>query len=235
MFNHFEKICRIIYRERKDSQRVMIKNHPDDEILADFADQRLTESDKDQIIKHLLVCDRCAEYLSTQLKISTHKSIEVPSALLDKIKQLLNQSITDSLFEIFIKLKDKALEIIQTTGGVLVGQELVPAPVLRSRKIDEFKEEISILKDFSRVRVLAKIQNKGIKSFNLTVNIQENKEQQIRPYLRATLMKDEVELESYLVDPAGNCVFENILPGNYLVRVSCLEQTEAVINLKVKV
>ena len=212
----------------------MIQGHPDEECLANFLDQLLPEKENDLMLKHLLICDKCAQYVSVQLKIKAHLSLEVPVSLLEKIKKMVIQNTGDNLLEIFIKLKDKALEIMQTTGDVLVGQELIPASVLRSRKIDEFKEEVSILKDLHQIRVMAKIHNKDAKSFNLTINVKDKIEQKTYKDSRVTLIKDGIELESYLVDSLGNSSFENILPGNYLVEVSRQDQKEAVINLKVK-
>ncbi|MDD5108615.1 MAG: hypothetical protein PHC29_03790 [Candidatus Omnitrophica bacterium] len=234
MVNYLEKITKIIYRERKKSLSFKGEDHPTEEDLACFLEGKLQGQDKDIIQKHLLSCDICAEYLSTQLKIKPHLSLAVPTQLLEDVEKLFGEEAGGNLIEIFIKLKEKAMEIIQTTGDVLVGQELVPAPVLRSRKIDEFKEEVSILKDLQRVRILAKIQNKGNKSFNLTISVKDKQSQKIQKDLRVTLIRDGIELESYITDSAGSSFFENILPGNYMVEVSRQDQREAVIDLKVK-
>jgi len=233
MPDYFEQLARIIYREWKKTNRFSAEVHPDAESLACFLEDKLSEPEKKLIQKHALSCDLCAEYLSTQLKIQPHLSLEVPAALLEKIKMLVNQDNSGDLLEIFIKLKEKALEIIQTTGDVLFGQELVPAPVLRSRKISEFKDEISILKDLQQVRVMAKIQSKSIKSFNLTITVKDKKSQKISKDLRVTLVRDGIELESIITDPAGSSFFENILPGSYAVEIYREDQREAVIDLKV--
>ncbi|PIQ91004.1 MAG: hypothetical protein COV71_01530 [Candidatus Omnitrophica bacterium CG11_big_fil_rev_8_21_14_0_20_41_12] len=233
MLNYLEKLVRIIYREKKNSRGSKLKDHPNEESLACFLEDKLSAADKDVIIKHLLSCDRCAEYLSVQLKIQPHLSLDVPVPLLEKVKKLVNQEAGGILLEIFLKLKDKAIEIIQTTGDVLVGQELIPAPVLRSRQVNEFKEEVCILKDLQQIRVLAKIQNKDHKSFNLTISVKDKQSQKIPQDLRITLIKGGVELESYLVD-SGSSYFENILPGNYTVEISRQGQKEALIDLKVR-
>lgn len=233
MFNYLEKITRIIYRERKASMSSKVREHPDEESLACFLEDKLSAADKDMVIKHLLSCDSCAEYLSVQLKIQPHLSLDVPAPLLEKVKKIVNQDAGGILLEIFLKLKDKTMEIIQTTGDVLVGQELIPAPVLRSRQVNEFKEEVCILKDLKQIRVLAKIQNKDNKKFNLTVSVKDKQSQKIPQDLRITLIKDGVELESYLTD-SGSSYFENILPGNYTVEVSRQGQKEALIDLKVR-
>jgi hypothetical protein len=234
MVNYLEKITKIIYQEWKRGRSFKAKVHPSEEDLACFLEGKFSVQDKEVTQKHLLSCDICAEYLSIQLKIQPHLSLDVPAQLLEKIKKLLGQETGENLLEIFLKLKDKAMEIIQTTGDVLVGQELIPAPVLRSRKIDEFKEELSILKDLRQIRILAKIQNKGTKSFNLTITVKDKQSQKVHENLRVTLIRNGVELESYITDSSGSSFFENILPGNYSVEVSREGQKEAVIDLQVK-
>ena len=233
MLNNFEKISRIIYREQKGKIPLLGRDHPSEEEMACFLDDKLPGEDKNIICKHLLNCEVCVEYLSVQLKIQPQLSLDVPELLLEKVKKLVGQKDGENLLEIFLKLKEKALEIIQTTGDVLLGQELIPAPVLRSRKINEFKEELSILKDLQRIRVLAKIQNNSTKSFNLTITVKDKQTQKVENNLRITLIKDDLELESYIND-SGSSFFENILPGDYIVEVSRQGQREAVIDLKVK-
>jgi hypothetical protein len=237
MTNYFERIVKAIYREWKADNRFTGSAHPNAESLACFLEDSLPAQDKQLIQKHALSCDLCAEYLSTQLKIKPHLSLDVPAPLLEKVKELVQPAQEDTrenLLEIFFKLKEQALEIIQTTGDVLFGQELVPAPLLRSRKINEFKEEVGILKDLRQIRVLAKIQNKSTKSFNLTITVKDKESQEIYKNLRVTLIKDGIELESYVTDSAGSSFFENILPGDYVVEVIREDQKEAVIDLKVK-
>lgn len=234
MLNNFEKIARIIYRERKGSLPFTQQDHPSEESLACFLEEKLPVKDRDLIRQHLLGCESCAEYLSVQLKILPHLSLDLPEPLLEKARKIAGQEAGESLLEIFLKLKEKALEIIQTTGDVLLGQELVPAPILRSRNINEFKEEVSILKDLQQIRVLAKIQNKSTQSFNLTITVKDKQTLKIDKKLRITLIKDGLELESYTND-SGSSFFENIPPGNYSVEVSRQGERMAVIDLKVKV
>jgi len=233
MLNNFEKITKIIYGERKRALSSVVQNHPSEEEMACFLEDKLPVNDKNSMIKHLLNCRACAESLSIQLKIQPHLTLNVPASLLEKVQKIISQVVNESLLEIFLQLKEKALEIIQSSGDVLLGQELVPAPVLRSRKINEFKEEVSIVKDLQSIRILAKIQNKTTKSFNLTITVSDKQNQKNTQELRVTLLKDELELESYLND-SGSCFFENIFPGDYMVEISRQGQREAVIDLKVK-
>ena len=233
MFNYFERISRIIYREWKGAGRLVNNNHPPEEALVCFLGDKLSQVDSDLMQNHLLKCDICAEYLSVQLKIAPHLSKDVPDLLLERVRKILGSDVKENVFEIFLRLKEKAWEIIQTSGDVLVGQELIPAPVLRSRQINEFKEEVSILKDLQEVRVLAKIESKSSKIFNLAITIKDKQDNKVNKNLRITLMKDEVELESYISD-SGVSIFENISPGNYRVEVTRETRMVALIDLKVK-
>jgi len=232
MINYFERVAKLIYKEWKVTNRPTPKEHPDEQDLSCFLDDKLSLLNKNLIQEHLLSCDVCLEYVSTQLKIQTHLSLDVPPALLEKIKRIVSQDTHENLLEVFIRLKEKALEIIQTSGDVLLGQELVPAPVLRSRKINEFKEEVSILKDLQQIRVLAKIQNRSAKSFNLTITVKDKQTQKIDKNLRITLIQDGLELESY-INESGSSFFENIPLGDYIVEVIRQEERLAVIDLKV--
>jgi len=234
MNNYLENITKIVYREWKKGRSFKGNEHPDEEEMVCFLEGKLSAQDKVLIQKHLLSCNICAEYVSTQQKIQPHLSLEVPKQLLENVERMLGQNTLENLLEIFIKLKEKAIAIIETTGDVLVGQELVPAPVLRSRKIEEFKEEVSILKDLQQIRVLAKIQNKDVKNFNLTITVKDKKSQKIPKDLRITLVKEGIELESYTTD-SGSGVFENIPPGSYVIEVSLQGQKEARIDLKVQI
>lgn len=234
MANYTEGLIRFIYRQWKKSQGLKAGAHPSEEDLACFLEGRLSAESKKEIQKHLLGCDICAEYLAVGLKGCLYLSQDVPEQLLEKVEKLLGQPARENLLEIFLKLKDKAIEIIRTSGDVLVGQELVPAPVLRSRKINDFKEGICVLKDLRKIRVLAKILNKNTESFNLTVTIKDRQGKKTADNLRITLVRDGVELESYIADSAGSSFFENLLPGNYLVEISQEGQSEAALDLRVR-
>jgi hypothetical protein len=234
MFNNLEKIARVIYKEWKENAGGFAgREHPNEEALVCFLEDKLSRADKDSIQAHLLKCDKCTEYLCTQLKIEPRLSKDIPFSLLEKTRKIIGSDINDNIFEIFLKLKDKAWEIIHTGGDVLVGQELVPAPVLRSRHINEFKEEVSILKDLQGVRVLAKLESKSNKVFKLVVKAQDRQGKGINKNLRVTLIKDGVELESYVSD-AGSSVFERVLPGDYRVEITQGAHLVAIIDLKVK-
>jgi len=207
--------------------------HPDEELLACFLEGKLSKQDSEILKDHILKCSVCAENIAVWISSDSLEAKELPSGLLEKAKSLVSSQGKVSFLEIFLKLKEKTLEILGTTGDVLVGQELVPAPVLRSRKIKDFKDEVNIFKDFDDIRVEVKIENKSGREFSLTVAAKEKASQKLIKDLRVTLIKDNIELESYHAD-TGKVTFEHVLLGAYKVEVSSVEERLAVIILDIK-
>jgi hypothetical protein len=228
-----DKLIKVVYRKWKSGQLKPQKVHPDEEALVCFLEGRLSDKENEQIKAHIISCDDCSRALAVQLRMGEIETKDVPEELLKSIKDLAAISIAIPILEIILRLKEKLMEILNTTGDVLVGQELVPAPVLRSRQIKDFKDEVTILKDFQDVRVEAKIENKQGKAFSLSITVKEKASQKMMKDLRVTLIKDDVELESYLAD-SGKVTFEHVLLGKYTVEIANIENKIASVILDIK-
>ncbi len=233
MQDRLERLIRIIYRKYKSGVLLKAQGHPDEEVMACFVEGRLRPKEAGLIKEHLISCRDCAEAFATQLNLEVTDELKVPQDLIAQVKNLPQNNYPSLFLEIFIKLKENLLEVLATNGDVLVGQELVPAPVLRSRKIKDFKDEITILKDFNNIRVEIKIENKGSSAFGLIVLIKEKQTLRVIKDLRVALLKDGIELESYLGD-SGRVTFEHVLLGKYTVEISNIENKLASILLDVK-
>ena len=133
-------------------------------------------------------------------------------------------------------MKGYNVAIVGATG--LVGQELVPAPVLRSRNIKDFKDEVTVLKDFQDMRVEVKIENRGSQEgkeiFNVIIMAKQKETQKVIKDLRVTLLKDDLELESCLND-SGSVTFEHILLGRYVIELATIDKKIAAILIDIKV
>ncbi len=234
MLDNLEKLIRAVYKIWKTNQPAAKEPHPDEETIACFLENKLSAQESDHIKAHLISCDTCAEVIAVQLKLKAIETKEIPEAVLIRVKNLVVTEDKASILEIFLRLKEKALELLHTSGDVLVGQELVPAPILRSRQIKDFRDEVTILKDFQNIRVEVKIENKLGRSFSLTVVVKEKATQRVMKDLRVTLIKDDLEFESYLSD-SGKVTFEHVLLGKYTVEISTVENKLASILLDIKV
>lgn len=224
----------MVYKKWRPGAGKIQGMHPDEEALVCFLEGRLSKEENERIKAHLLSCDNCAEAVALNLGMETAEIKEVPAELLGRVKDLLDAQNRPSVLEIVLRFKGKLLEILNTTGDILVGQEFIPAPVLRSRSIKDFKDEVTILKDIQGVRVEVKIENKGAGIFNLMVMVKQKQTQKIIKDLRVALLKDDLELESYLTD-TGSVTFEHVLLGKYRVEISTLENKLASILLDIKV
>jgi hypothetical protein len=234
MSEDLEKIIGKVYQGWKSKQTETSRPHPDEETFVSFLENRLSAEDNDRMKHHLIACDRCAEVLSLQIKSKGLEEKEIPEQLLKRTKKTVSEMLTSYILEIILKLKEKTLEIINTTGDVLVGQELIPAAVLRSRQIKDFKDEVNILKDFKDILVELKIESKGDEIFNLTVIVKEKITQNIIKDMRVTLLKDDLELESYLSD-SGKVTFEHVLLGKYMLELSTAKDKLAMVILDIKI
>jgi len=231
---HLDKLIRKVYRGWKAQNPSPADTHPDEETLACFLEARLERKASEEVKLHILSCEPCAEALALQLRLETTERLPVPEELISRVKDLVKESPQSCLLEIILKLKEKAIELINTSGDVLVGLELVPAPVLRSRQIHDFKDEVNILKDFKDFRVEVKIENKGGNIFNLIIQAKKRETQEVIKDLRVTLLKEDLELESYLTE-TGAVTFEHIQLGKYTVEISDLEKKLASVLLDIRV
>ncbi len=228
-----EKLIEFGYKQWKLAHIKEPRLHPSEEVLACFLEGKLSTKEREGVMAHLLECSSCAGLLAMQARVPESQDIEVPGFVLESVKGLVKPKDEAAVLEVLLRLKEGILEIIDTTGDVLVGREFVPAPVLRSRKSEDFKDEVVILKDFREIRIEVKIESKRGQTFNLTVAAKEKKTQKLIPDLRIALLKEDLELESYLT---GNfaAVFENVLVGKYMVEVSAIEGKLASILLDIK-
>lgn len=206
--------------------------HPDEETFASFLDGLLSPEESRHFELHLISCPGCTEVISAQAKLLADEGITLPEGLLSGIKKWVREQLRQTLLEIILKIKEKTIEVINTTGDILVGQELVPAPLLRSRSIKDFPEQVSILKDFKDIRVEIKVENKQGKAFNLAVAVKDKARQEARKDLRITLIRDDLELESYDTD-SGKACFEQVALGRYMVEISSLNDKLALVTLEI--
>ena len=155
-----EGLIRLVYRGWKKRHLEVQEAHPDEEAIASFLEGKLSLKENEAFKSHLMHCESCAEAVGLSLTSGDAPDNGIPLKLINFTKEKFGLKDVPAL-EIALRIKEKMLEIISASGDILLGQELVPAKVLRSRNISEFKDEIVILKDFNDIRVQVKIENKA--------------------------------------------------------------------------
>ena len=232
MTDKLEGLVKTVYKKWKKRSGVRT-SHLDEEELGSFFDGRASGEERERITEHLISCGDCSRRFALSLNAEAAELKDLPSGLLDKLKESLALKGKPSSLEIFLRLKENMLEIINVTGDILMGQELVPAPLLRSRNIKDFKDEVTILKDFKDIRLEVRVENKKEKYFNVTIKAKQKQSAKEIKDLRITLIKEGVELESYLSD-FGSVIFEHVLLGKYSLEVSSVSGKLATVVLDIK-
>lgn len=232
MLNKFERIIQFVYKKWKTTQK-RPDTHPDEETLACFLESRLSSEESEAIKKHLVSCKACMEIVSLQIRLESISLKDVPKELLMSTESLPPFQTPYEILKIVLQFKEDLIQVLKTTGEILIGKELVPQAVLRSRQIKDFKDELSILKDFKEFKVEIKIINKKTKAFDLSIAVKKRKTQKLLKDLRITLIKDDTELESYL-SASGKVTFERIPLGSYIIQISRIKELIGCINLEIK-
>lgn len=229
-----DNLIKMAYRKWKGASVKILQDHPQEETIVAFLNGRLSQIDAKRLEDHLIGCQSCVEAVEVQIKLSRGTDLVnfVPEELKSWAKNLV-MAQNNAVLEIILKLKGKVWEVLSTNGDILLGQELVPALVLRSRKKENFKDEVTILKDFKDIRVEIKIENRADGIFDLIVMARDKHTQRAIKDLRFSLIRNELELESYFAD-SGKITFEHVLLGRYTVEISNLNDKLASILLDIK-
>lgn len=242
-----EGLIRLVYKGWKKRHLKAQEAHPDEEAIASFLEGKLSLKESEALKLHLMHCESCAEAVGLSLTSGDAPDNGIPLKLINFTKEKFGlkdapaldpflkgiERSTPPVLEILLRLKEKALEVISANGDILLGQELAPAAVWRSRNRSEFKDEVVILKDFKDIRVQIRIENKAGKYFNVNIQVTNKETKVLIKDLRVTLFKEDTELESYLND-LGEVTFEHVLLGKYKIEVADLGGNLASVLLDVR-
>jgi len=124
MPNKLEQLIKAVYKKWKSDHRLADQLHPDEETWVCFLEGRLPQEENERIKAHLISCDSCAEVFATQVGLEPISVKGLPKELLERAKNLVVSEDKPSVIEIVLMLKEKALEILSTTGDVLVERNL---------------------------------------------------------------------------------------------------------------
>jgi hypothetical protein len=234
MMNKLETLIQSVYKSWQSAQsRGQQFLHPDEETLSCFLEGRLSAEESEALKAHLIICRDCSEAFSLNLEMDPFEEKDAPQEVLTYIRGLLSCQDIGPLLEIVLQFKEKAIEIIRTSGDVLFGQEVVAASLLRARKLRDFRDEVIILKDFKDLRVEIRVENKSGGVFDLRISVKHRQTQKGIKDLRVSLIREDLEIESYLTD-SGTVGFEHISLGNYKVEISNIDDKLATVLLDIK-
>lgn len=214
MQGDIEKVIGRVYKIWKEKFPQPAENCPDEETLSCFLEGRLPPQESQQLKNHIITCVQCQEIIRLV-------SVEVAEK---------NEPV---LLKIILAFKDKAIDLINTSGDVLYGQEFAPLPVLRSRNIKDFGQEVIIVEDIGNIKAEIEIENKANYIARITVKLTDINTGKPSEGLRVSLIRQEQEIESYIAE-AGQAVFDSVLADNYSLEISSPELIIGKIILEIK-
>jgi hypothetical protein len=207
--------------------------HPGEEEIACFLEGKLNKKDAGSLKEHLMSCDACVRLIAAELSAYPSEEVDIPGAVLERARALVPDNTAMPALEIILRIRDFGFEIVKTTGDVLFDREFIPAAILRSRNIIDFKDEVVVIKDFPAGRVEVKVQAGSAGAFHLLVISKDKKTQKPLQDLRVTLCRDDIELESRITD-MGKAVFEQVTAGRYSLEISGLKRAVARVVIEVR-
>jgi len=197
--------------------------HPDDELLAGYADGVLSEEKQVLVECHLALCSECRHLLATHVGVHQDASASAsaqpePAPMTAKIRSLLERLPSPvQTLRVVIEILREGLRVIDTNGLALP----VPAPVLASRSGDELVTEGGTVQrfEFKHARVNIELKKEASGDCRIAIHAFSPGTEKYLDQVRATLSSQEAGLESN-VGYAGPIVFEGLPPGEYAIDIS---------------
>ena len=197
----------------------MEKSCPNEEMIADYIEEHLSNKQKHIMEKHLSVCDHCLVDFQVARNLFSEKetiALEgVPARVTQAAIDLINSRIAaqsgakkDRLGQfmdgLYLKICDS---FIWTSGG-----KWQLAPVRGSGKVLS-QDIIRIKKAFKGVK--AEIEIEKLSGNKADIRVKLFKVDSVRPGIRVTLKRDEREILSHPIGVQGYVLFDEIPFGRY--------------------
>lgn len=234
--NRLEALLKDAFRAKK-----WVVNHKagkclDDETIACAIDNKIPKSEEAKVSDHIARCHSCAEklsnYLLTARDLVKEGQIQPPTFLVDQARSLVAEKITVSdVLDIILDIREKAIELVHTTGERLFGPGLVPA--LRSQGEVESKNSIHVVKSFDKFTAEVEIDKRVSNSTDLIFRLTEKESNKRAEGIRVSLLKKDREIES-LVLQGGKATFEDIAPDSYKVLIIKDDKEIGVVNVTMR-
>jgi hypothetical protein len=228
----FEEVIKMVYGLYRKKHNNTNLPCPDEETLVCFCEGKLSKRESKHVQEHLATCRRCAETVSLLCQ-KIEEQRQVPEFLIERAKSLVKDKPFPNIFEVVLVLKEKALQILSTTGDVIVDNEIMPLPVLRSRQISEFAEEINLIKELKNIKITINIQKRDKDKIRINLGLVDKASLQPLSGLRLTLLKEGREIESYEAI-SGNAVFDKVGFGRYDIQILRKEEQLGAISIEIK-
>ena len=190
---------------------------PNDELIIDYIEARLSEEDRTELEKHLSACEMCLEELVITNNIVARKDmyeLELPPAeVTDTAVNLVTDraSLPSSVLIDYVnKLLSKLVSYIVNPIRLWPWRRWNPAP-LRGFKVAASKDYVCFEVSFKDVKTEIEVEKTEINKANIRLRL--NNPMKNPKNLRVTLKNGEREVASYLLD--GTYVYFEDIPFDH--------------------
>jgi hypothetical protein len=193
---------------------------PDEEMLVDYIEGRISGESRYQIEKHISDCQACLEALAVTsglLRDSDRFELDpVPNAVTEAAVNLVSPGgglsigpFVEQIKRSMQKLKVGITDLIQLS----LLQKWQPAPIRGSKRVVS-EDLVSLQVDFKEIKAQIEIEKIAREKALIRVNLPEAAK--LRKTVRITLKKSEREIASYLWE-GTTVLFEDIPFGHYSI------------------
>lgn len=192
---------------------------PDEEMLADYLEGRLSDEENSFIEEHLTQCDHCLEVfeMSGQLIHSPPERElgSVPLAVTDAAVRLALGDRSEPFVSLNTKLKRFLTHFHSSLSeriGPLPWGRYALSPIRGTKKVLA-RDLIHLKKTFREIEAEIEIEKTGKNRAHIRVTILQANG--LKSGIRVTLKREEREISSILYEEGGYVLFENIPFGQY--------------------
>ncbi len=206
-----------------------------EESIACFFDGKLLGEELNMFNEHILSCKKCATTLKYNIAISRtmKEEVSVPPHLENLAKSLISEEVGANVLDVVLNFTSKSIELIRTTGSILIGPELVPVHAFRSSgENDKLPNEVKVTKTLSDVIAEIGVEKQRPDLANIVVRLTEKETNKKAKEIRVSLMKGDRELQSSLIED-GKVKFEEVKANDYKIYLTKDEKKIGIITISI--
>jgi len=235
--NKMEKLLKLAYQQVKiKSKTKPIGRCFENEDIACVLEGKLPIKKLKLFTDHILSCRECADALKDNIAISKamrKEELSTPAYLHNLTKSLVSEEVRGNILDIALCFKEKAIELIRTTGEIIIGKEPVPIAALRSRGAnDNMPNEVQITKTLSGLVAEVDIEKQRLDHANIVIRLTEKETNKKAKDIRVSLIKNDREIESSLIAD-GKVKFEEMKANDYKIYLIKDEKKIGIINISI--
>lgn len=192
----------------------------DEELLACYLENLLSEAEKRKVEEHLSVCDKCLDLFLIMHKVKLQAEVAEPLVLPKKVVQRLEAVMPGGKKGLVAAIADLLLtcvNLIKSFLDTLVTIDLSPQTI-RGKVAAGTQEGLVFVRQFGDVKIKLRLERVAKNRYELLLRAFSADDRLITQGLRVSLIQKTRELASNRMEE-GEAHFEGIRPGKYKLRV----------------